>query len=257
MFYILSTFNYFVSIFIFLVGLCVGSFINVLIDRLPNGESIGGRSYCDHCKKRLEAIDLIPVLSFFFLLGKCRTCHKRLVVQYPIVEFITGVTFLIIWLYFGFYLTIVQLLAYFLLAAVCIVIVGTDLKYHIIPDSMTALFILSALVIGKGDSIATQLSGGVVLFLVLYGIYLVTRGKMMGFGDVKLAFGMGILFGVIDGLIALYLSFLIGGIVSIFLLLSGKSKLKSKIAFGPFMILGTVLMLLYSQQIHGVIEKIF
>lgn len=247
-----------VTSFIFLIGLCVGSFLNVLIDRLPNEETIGGRSHCDNCKKTLSFFDLIPVFSFIFLKGKCRYCHKKLSIQYPFIEIITGVSFVLTWLYVDpLWLSLPGILSYFTLISACIVIVVADFKYHIIPDQATVAFIVASLLITNDVSMVDKLSGGVVLFLILLAIFLLSRGRMMGFGDVKLAFGMGILFGIHDGLIALYLSFLTGGIFSMGLLLTGASKMKSKIAFGPFMIAGTLLMMFYGREINEIIKRIF
>ncbi len=244
--------------FIFIIGLCVGSFLNVLIDRLPNEEGIGGRSHCDHCKRTLTFFDLIPVFSWILLGGKCRTCKKRVSIQYPFIEIVTGVVFVLTWMYFDpYWFSIPNMIGYFVLVSSCIVIVGADYKYHIIPDSATVAFTIGSFLISRGGPIASQLSGGVVLFMVLFAIFALTKGKMMGFGDVKLAFGMGVLFGIVNGLLALYLSFVVGGIVSVFLLLRGKSGLKDKIAFGPFMIMGTILMLVYSRQVHEIIGKMF
>src|SRR3989344_6014063 len=245
-------------LFFLLLGLCIGSFLNVLIDRLPNGKSIGGRSHCDHCKHALGIGDLIPVFSYIFLQGKCRYCKKKIAKQNIIIELLTGVAFMLTWVFFpDLYSSPIQLLGYFLLTSSSIVIVGADFKYHIIPDSATVFFILASFLVETGYSIATPLFGGVGLFLILYLIYALTRGKMMGFGDVKLAFGIGVLFGLYNGLLALYLSFVTGGIVSMCLLLSGKSKLKSKIAFGPFLITGTFIMPYFGDNINQLIQKIF
>lgn len=248
----------FLAILFFVLGLCVGSFLNVLIDRLPSEESIGGRSHCDKCKKSLSPTDLVPVFSYLFLKGKCRYCKTGLSMQYPLIEILTGVTFVFTWAHiFGMGSSLIQTLGYFILLSSCIVIVVADAKYHIIPDHATLAFVMAGFMIANNHSIQTQLGGGVVLFLILMCVFLVTRGKMMGFGDVKLAFGMGILFGVHDGLVSLYLSFLTGGLFSIGLLSTGVSKLKSKIAFGPFMIIGTLLMLFMGDRINRIIDRIF
>ncbi|NTU72891.1 prepilin peptidase, partial [Candidatus Roizmanbacteria bacterium] len=87
------------TVFIFILGTAIGSFLNVLIDRLPQGKSIGGRSHCDYCEKQLTPVDLVPVLSFIFLRGKCRYCHKKLSIQYPLMELLTGVIFVLGWLF--------------------------------------------------------------------------------------------------------------------------------------------------------------
>src|SRR3989344_1536255 len=125
---------------IFILGLTVGSFLNVLIDRLPNDKSILGRSYCDHCKKTLSWKDLIPVVSFVILRGKCRYCHTRLSYQYPLVELLTGFLFILTYqfatLNFQFSIFNFQLIYYLLIVSCLIVVFFTDLKYGIIPDKI-------------------------------------------------------------------------------------------------------------------------
>ena len=128
---------------IFILGLTVGSFLNVLIDRLPNDKSILGRSYCDHCKKTLSWKDLIPVLSFVYLRGKCRYCHAPLSYQYPIVELLTGLLFIAT---YQFATLNFQLIYYLLIVSSLIVVFFADLKYGIIPDKILLPAIVVSLV---------------------------------------------------------------------------------------------------------------
>lgn len=243
----------FYAIFVFIFGLAIGSFLNVLIDRLPQGRSIMGRSHCDFCHKKLRWYDLIPVFSFIILAGRCRNCKKRLSFFYPAIELLTAVIFTIIFLSSE----PSYLIVYLVIASSLIVIFFADLKYQIIPDSMQILFFLSSLALHIvphlfRDPIAVNeilhyvqddiISGFLVMLPILI-LFLITRGRGMGFGDVKYAFTMGFLLGIKGGLIAIYIAFILGAVVGIFLLATKKKKLRSKIAFGPFLVLGTVAVL--------------
>src|SRR3989344_5648624 len=114
--------------YIFIIGLCVGSFLNVLIDRLSNDESILGRSYCDNCKKQLKSIDLIPIFSYFFLKGKCRFCKKKINFRYPIVEFLTAVLFVMDFIFLPIYLPLIKAIELAVISCL-IVIFFADMKY--------------------------------------------------------------------------------------------------------------------------------
>src|SRR3989344_2720687 len=192
------------TVFIFILGLAIGSFLNVLIDRLPQGVTINGRSHCDFCNKTLNWYDLVPVISFFLSGGRCRYCNKKLSWQYPLVESFTGIFFVAIYLLRMDPLMTISLLG---IASSLTVIFVADLKYHIIPDEATTaiLFFSMPRVISQGDVFNNFLD-------------LVTKGKGMGFGDVKLAAAMGWLLGIKVGLLALYLSFILGGVISLILI---------------------------------------
>ena len=219
----------------FVLGLCVGSFLNVLIDRLPKGESIWfGRSRCDFCKKPLRWCELIPIISYLLQAGRCRRCRKKLSLQYPIVELTTGLGFVLIQ---GQAFDARQGLALSITFSALLVIFVADLKYMIIPDSMIVVGLLGVLL--QGHPLQTLLPGaGAMLFFLL--LFFVTHARGMGFGDVKLSFLLGLWLGFPQIIIALYLAFLTGAIVGVTLILARKKKLKSKIAFGPFLIVGAV-----------------
>ncbi len=231
---------------IFLFGISIGSFLNVLIDRLSIGESIGGRSHCDYCKKTLSFFDLIPILSFMFLRGKCRYCKKSLSLQYPSVELLTGMTFVGIALYSLKEFTplaLVNLLLLLIIYSGLIVILIADLKFRIIPDEMliviTTAVIIQHLLVGV-SSFPISFACGLILFAIFLMLFLITKGKGMGFGDVKYAFFMGFFLGFPGAVISFYVAFLTGALLSIILILIGKKRFGQTIAFGPFLILGTV-----------------
>src|SRR3989344_6728871 len=250
---------------IFMIGIAVGSFLNVLIDRLPQEETILGRSHCDHCKKDLKWNDLIPILSYVYLGAQCRYCGKKLSLFYPLVEVLTGAMFVFVVLigvrdvrnlgrvsigdaFLLLHTQTMMLLALLGIVSASIVIFFSDWKYQIIPDSIQiSLFAFSFLfIISRGITPKIFLDQAVAAFVVMLPILLVfslTKGKGMGFGDVKLAFSMGFLLGIFAGFIALYIGFISGAIVGVTLLILGKKKMKSEIAFGPFLILGMLTML--------------
>jgi leader peptidase (prepilin peptidase) / N-methyltransferase len=219
--------------FLFILGLLVGSFANVLIDRLPRGESIWwGRSHCDYCKKTLQWYELIPVISFVLQGGRCKRCHKKLSIQYPLVEIITGIGF-----------AAVHSLPFSILFVSLLVIFVTDLKYQIIPDSMIVLGIGGAF--GTGFHVISAAGS----FLFLYLLWMITRKRGIGFGDVKFASLMGLVLGYPGIIIAFYIAFLTGAFVGVILMIARYKTWKSKIAFGPFLVFGTVTALVWQPQL--------
>ncbi len=218
-------------------GLCVGSFLNVLADRGSRGESVlWGRSHCDHCKKVLRWFELIPVLSFVLQGGRCLRCHKPLSIQYPLVELATSLGFLYL------YSSHSPLPLYVLFSSFLVIFVS-DLKEQIIPDSMIVVGLFATLAMG------IHILPALGSFAFLYILWAATRGRGMGFGDVKLAFLMGLLLGFPAVVVAFYIAFLTGAFVGVILMLVGKKGWKSKIAFGPFLVLGTAVAYLWGHDI--------
>ena len=245
-------------IFIFLLGLFIGSFLNVLADRLSRGEAvIKGRSHCEKCKKTLKWLDLIPLLSFLFLKGKCRYCRVRLSLFYPITELTTGILFAGVFLFLGGaninLITIINIIYYLFILSSLIVIFFADLKYGIIPDKIifSAVFIAIAYSFFNHQSLIINhfLSGlGALLFFL--SLFLVTKGRGMGFGDVKFAFLMGLILGFPNIITGLYIAFLTGAIVGIILILWRRKKaFGTAIPFGPFLVLGTLGALFWGEII--------
>lgn len=243
-------------LFLFILGLSIGSFLNVLIDRLPRRESILGRSYCEFCKKTLSWKDLIPALSFIYLRGKCRYCKAKLSYQYPIVEFITGLLFVLTIYYLPYtnfstnYL--VSSIYYLTIVSSLIVIFFSDLKYGIIPDKIIFPAVLVSLVylfIIHNSLFIIHIASAIGAFLFFLFIYLITRGRGMGLGDVKLSFLIGLVLGFPGTIFALYIAFLTGGFIGIILILWKKKKLKYAIPFGPFLVIGCGVSLFFQDQI--------
>jgi len=234
---------------VFIFGLSIGSFLNVLIDRLPKGKTVWGRSHCDWCKKTLRWYELIPIASWIMQKGRCRHCHRPLSLHYPLVELGTGIGFVM--LYSMFHDSFLQLFAYLVIFSALVVIFVADLTYQIIPDSMVFVGIMGVVIRGidgGGTRVENVASGfGAALFFFL--LWLVTHGRGMGFGDIKLAGFLGMLLGFPKIVIALYAAFLTGAVGGVILILLRKKSLKSKISFGPFLILGTVTALMWGDTL--------
>ncbi len=251
-----------ILLYIFILGLAVGSFLNVLIDRLPNGQSILGRSHCDYCKKTLQPRHLIPLVSYMLQKGKCQYCKRTLSWQYPGVEMLTGALFVFTWVFLPNESLEVRLL-YLVVVSILIAMFFADLKYQIIPDELQIGLAVVAIrlthVLG-GLSYIDHIERLVYAFVVaipMLVLFLVTKGRGMGFADVKLAFVLGLLFGAKLGLLVLYGAFILGGLVGIYLMISGRKNRKSKIAFGPFIVISALLVLYNMQFCTQLIARFF
>jgi leader peptidase (prepilin peptidase) / N-methyltransferase len=252
----------FFNIIIFIFGASIGSFLNVLIDRLPNNKKITGRSHCDYCQKQIPWYDLFPIISFFILGGKTRCCHKKLSFQYPLIETITGLIFLFIYYKFNGLTSYLNLIILFGLVSSLLVIFVSDLKYHLISDCIqVAWFILSIFYhIANKSSISIFpyfFISSFVIALPIYLIYYLSREKAMGLGDVFLTLNIGFLLGWQKGFLALYIAFVIGAIIGILLMALQRKKIKSRIAFGPFLVIGTVTMLFWGEKALEIIKKMY
>jgi len=251
------------NLFLFLTGLTIGSFINAQVYRLAVKYKLvkekfknknRTRSYCDGCGRQLKWWENIPVVGWLFLAGKSKCCGKKLPVLYPIVELVTGILFLeTLNPKFEILNNIQYLNSNFqniFLLGVSLVIIGFlmfslvfDLKYMILPDFSTVILVILALVynwLGVGLRFENLLLG-IGLFAFFGFLHLITKGKGMGFGDVKLVFFIGLFLGWPGSIVAMYLAFIIGAIVAIGLMMFGGYGKKSLLPFGPFLILGTVM----------------
>lgn len=254
-----------ISGFLFILGLCIGSFLNVLIDRLADDRTLFGRSMCDWCNKVLEPLNLIPVVSWFIQKGKSACCGKALSAQYPVVELITGGLFVISGYYGGLYdllirgdaVRILQFAALLTMISTLIVIVVADIKYHIIPDIMSLLCAISGLVYLWPVDLSERMIGAILLTGLMFLPHVLTGGRGMGLGDVKFAAVIGLLLGFVDGFIALYLGFLGGGIFGLAIIVGRKFTWKSAIAFGPFLVLGMVVMLFARDEVWEIVRLLF
>ncbi len=236
----------------FLLGLVVGSFLNVVILRGAAGESLGGRSRCTSCGKVLSVRELIPVVSFVIQKARCRSCGAGLSWQYPLVELATACGYLFAaWLLLpglGADLTSVFVLvsAYVGIAAV-IVIVVADFRFQVIPDgAVVALLAMGVLAGIARHALVRDAAAALVLALFFAALWLVSRGRWMGFGDAKLTLATSLIVGFPASLAAFLFSFWLGGIAAVPLLLFKKRAMQSRIPFGPFIIAGTILAYFFS-----------
>jgi len=257
---LLSTYSdlvYLVGFFVFVFGAAMGSFINVVVDRLIHGRGLEGRSQCDHCKKTLSWYELIPIISYIALGAKCRRCHVHLSIEHPAVEIFTGLLYVLVW----FMVPNVSVILYWGIVSCAWIIVLSDLRYRLISDYMQlALFI--SLLIQKlilrasvfsllGDTVS-----GILVCLPIGLIYVVSNERAMGLGDVILAAIIGFALGVGKGLLALYIAFLAGAIVGVYLLVISKKGMKSAVPFGPFLILGMALAAVWGNEIIQVVRSL-
>ncbi len=250
-------------IFIFLIGLCFGSFANVCIYRLPKSkQTLAGRSYCPKCKKKIKWFDNIPVLSYFLLNGKCRSCKKKISLQYLIVELIMGLGFLLIFLNYHNHLASILLS---ILLVMYVIIFFIDLKHFIIPDVLNYGIIIVAflknflpnLSLSFIQDIKLSLIGGIAGFfsiwiiIYLYKTFKKTEG--MGLGDAKLMAGVGLLLGWQSIPFVLFLAAVLGLLMVMPSLVEKKKSLKSQIPFGPYIITAGVIYFLYGDILYQMV----
>jgi prepilin signal peptidase PulO-like enzyme (type II secretory pathway) len=239
-------------IFVFVFGVCIGSFLNCFIYRLENKKTLKGRSFCPNCKHILNWKDLFPVFSFLFLGGKCKYCKKKISWQYPAVEIATGIIFLMIFYWITVFAGMTGVIFWFYIASVLIIIFVYDLKHYEIPDKVLfPAIIISALycVLFNFNNILNYILAVLVGAGFFFLIWFFSKGKWMGFGDVKFAILMGLLLGFSKTLLALFLAFLLGAVMGLILMALQKKKIKSEIPFGPFLIVGTFLAIFFGEKI--------
>jgi prepilin signal peptidase PulO-like enzyme (type II secretory pathway) len=234
-------------LFVFLLGLIVGSFLNVVIFRYNTGLTVGGRSKCMSCYKTLRWYELVPVLSYVAQRGKCRGCRAKFSWQYPAVEMATALLFLLIFNFqfsrLGGGQAIFNIFLGWLVASILIVITVYDLRHEIIPDGLVCAFDILALLSVVYAHSWEQFLVGVACFLFLGSFWFFSRGRWMGLGDAKLALGIGWFLPFPQGIAAVIIAFWSGALVGILLLLARRKKftLKSEMPFAPFLVLGFLL----------------
>ncbi|NLN56522.1 MAG: prepilin peptidase [Gammaproteobacteria bacterium] len=238
---------------IFIYGLIIGSFVNVLIFRIPQGKSIvTPPSACTNCGSRLTPLDLVPVFSYVFLRGKCRHCGTRISPRYPLVELITAGVFVILYYKYGLS---VPFFAFAFLMTLLIAIFFIDIDHRIIPNGLVLIALAGGLLLFIynilspmpevfGDSkwwtpLAGLLPGsGFLLVVAILGSLIYKTDDAMGMGDVKLMAPIGMFLGWKLCLIALFISVILGGVLSLLLMVTGIKKRKDTVAFGPFIVIG-------------------
>ena len=251
---------FFYSFLIFSLGACLGSFANVCIYRLPkNKQIVSGRSFCPKCKKKINWYDNLPLISFIFLNGKCRNCNKVIPVRYLIVELITGISFLLIYLNFKNLNTIIFLS---ILILILIIIFFIDLENFIIPDTLNfsimglALFknflpnFNTSLIHEINQSIIGGMVGYISIWLIIYLYKIFKKIDGMGLGDAKLMAGIGFLFGWQSIPFVLFVSSILGLIFVVPSLIKKQKNMRTEIPFGPFIILACLIYFAYGSLIY-------
>jgi leader peptidase (prepilin peptidase)/N-methyltransferase len=235
---------------VFVIGLIIGSFLNVVIFRIEDLRSIFfTRSKCPSCQQTLHWNDLIPLFSFAFLRAKCRYCHKPISWQYPSVELGTALTFGLLYLFYGFSFNLIY---YAIIFSLLIVVFVYDIKTQYVPENFVwAVLIL--LLVGNGYVSGLGL-GNVILGGVVGGglpalLVVLSKEKWMGAGDIKVGTILGLLLGYPVVFIGLLLSFVLGSVVGLFLIYSKRKKMQDTLPFAPFLIISGFLSLLYGSNL--------
>lgn len=238
-------------IFSGIFGLLIGSFLNVLIWRLPREESIQGRSHCPNCGHTLNWLDLFPVLSIILFRAKCRYCKSKISLRYPLIEVITATLFAFAWVHFtpvDFVSTLLFAKA-LIIIAVCIVVFVIDLEHYLILDKV----IFPVLVVMGMFAIALQTYGNfvasIVGFIPFWAMWHYSKGKWMGFGDAKYLAFMGLALGPISLAVGLFVSFTVGALIGLILIVIGQKNMSSKLPFGTFLAFSTILGLFFGPKL--------
>jgi prepilin signal peptidase PulO-like enzyme (type II secretory pathway) len=254
------------GVILFFFGTIIGSFLNVVIYRFNTGKTLGGRSMCLSCGKTLHWHELVPLVSYIMLRGKCSKCKSKISIQYPLVETTTGIMF--VFLAFAFMrildisqpLFLVTIVTYVYIWCLMLTIAVYDIRHTIIPEKLVwllnalafvALFVFLDYRILLHVPTLISIIAGPLLALPFWALWFGSGGKWMGLGDAKLVLAIGWLLGPSMGLIALFFAFWIGGLYSILLLLikGRKYTMHSAIPFGPFLVLGAFIVFVFSVKL--------
>lgn len=232
----------------FVVGAVMGSFGNVLIFRLPAGQSVLGRSACRGCVRMLSFLEMIPIVSFIVLRGRCRGCGQRFSLQYPIVELLSGVgAVAAVWFYPA---ALLESILLFLQLWLLLIIAITDARTGHIPDLLNLPLIAIGVLLVILHWPAVALLSAFILTLFFGAQWMLSSGRWVGSGDVLLALGIGLFLPRASlAIVCLLVAYICGAIVGGVLLLLGEKSLKSSLPFGPFLVLGAYAAFFYGNQI--------
>ncbi|MDG1950878.1 MAG: prepilin peptidase [bacterium] len=245
---------------LFLFGLFVGSFLNVVVFRTHEDDTfIKGRSKCQSCEIPLNAQDLVPVLSYLALRGRCRRCKSVIPWHYPAIEVVTGLLFALLYLSFEWGLVpnmglegVFLLLRNLLFTSFLIILFVYDLRYMLILDRFTVPAMIIALLLNLGLGLISPVSmilGAIILGGFFWAQFAYSKGEWVGGGDIRLGVVMGLMLGVWHGLAALFLAYILGASIGVFLLVTKRADHKTQLPFGVFLTLATFIMLLSGDAI--------
>lgn len=242
------------TILIIIYGLIIGSFLNVCIYRIPKQESIVlPRSHCLNCNSSLKYYDLIPVFSFFLNKGKCRYCSIEISRQYPLIESINAFMYIIVFHKFGLSL---NFLFYSIIFSILIVVTLIDLKHMIIPDGLIITILVVTIIhkallyaIYKTSPGLIDSSLGLILSSTFFVLIIIISKGGMGGGDLKLIGSLGFILGTINVFLTIFISFILGSIISIFLLVTKIKDIKDPIPFGPFIVIAFIVTIFWGQEL--------
>jgi len=245
------------AIIAFLFGICIGSFLNACIYRLPRGKSLVNprRSFCPDCGSPIKAYDNIPLLSYLLLSGKCRDCHTSISLRYPTVELASGLFAACCVLKFGIG---IESLIYYAFISALITITYIDIDFQIIPDIISLpgipLFFLASFLVPQVtplDAFLGLLLGGGTLYLIAWGYHLLAKKEGMGGGDIKLLAMIGSLIGWKGVLFTIFFSSAVGTLSGVILMMQQKKGMKLAIPYGPFLSLGAIAYIFFGAAIIG------
>jgi leader peptidase (prepilin peptidase)/N-methyltransferase len=241
-----------VPLMVFILGLLIGSFLNVCIYRIPLGKDvIKGRSYCTSCNALIPWYCDIPLFSYIFLKGRCKDCGGKISLVYPIVELLNALLYLVVWYIYGLTL---QALFIAILFSILVIISFIDLKHQIIPDGLVILILILGIVnavyivLVHGEPWYTFVIGFFAASVPLFILGLIYPDGMGG-GDIKFMAAAGLFMGWKLVLLSLFIGAIYGGIVSLFIVIGKKGSMKTAIPFGPMLSLGIVTCILFGEKI--------
>ena len=242
-------------ILFFILGIVLGSFYNVVGYRLSLDKSIiKPGSYCPNCKEKLKALDLVPIFSYLFLKGKCKYCHKKISLFYPLVELFTGILFAVSFYSFGF---TYELLITLSLTSFLAIVIVSDLNFYIIPNQVTfffgvLIFIINLLNYGIVGALKYGLYG-LIMFLFMYLVMLlgnfIFKQESLGGGDIKLLFVLGMTLPLLLDFIGIVVATLLAFPIALYFMIKDKDKV---LPFGPFLILGFLLLYMFKIDVKDI-----
>jgi len=257
-----------ITIFVFCLGAIIGSFLGVALDRYNTNMTMGGRSKCFTCNRSLGATELIPIFSQIFQKGKCKGCNTKISNEYLLMEVLSGVMFVMIFYKFLPYFKVVPAEYFFGAIAITLVVFCSliiisfyDFRHKIIPTGYLRTFLIASffgMFLLRDVSLVSDLLAGPIVAFPFYFLWLISKGKWIGLGDAKLALGIGWFLGLSSATTAILISFWVGAVFAILLMLlkGTRYKMKTEIPFGPFMVLGTFIAFVYSLQLEDILISI-